>query len=642
MLYVNPDADIFLFSDGHCQVRKLNFQKAFVEIVEISGEDSTDLAKILPVIWKGGITEKRFFDFFEGKYSKNQIKETLSSLEIAGILTRRKVNCSKFLQPFRINKITNRLYLSRIDGFIFLINVNSKIEAKIVFQNLLRRWTSKSDLKILENLQNGNVCIFSAKIDREEIIDLLNRKINEIVDQKSLIEFQLTRLNGSIALKEFDRFFEARKVITNQNTRWGKFIITVIRENSLISSIRKIRSEKEPFGLSYKYFSASHILTDLNGKPVDDSQLGSGKTAEEACGKALMETFERYCCQKRPSILIKAKAAELDRNIIIDPNRLAYYNDYQLTKVSDIKNYNENELYYWTEVHDEKGKLFLVPACHIYYCFKHSDFIDGKSHFWASTNGAAAHFSFEQAALSAIRELIERDAIMVWWLNRLSPPYINKSLLRKAERKIIKKIENCCYEVKILDLTLDLLPVCLAIARNKNKEQPYFFCGASCHENIRLAWRKALSELEHAVWNGLQKDVISIDAEQIYSPLDHEMYYLNPQNGITLDFLFEGREQKTFGSSTCFPRLSDLSLFLEKKGFQLFFKEITAEEIKNAELNINVIKAVIPDLIPITFGYLYEPFGLKRIVDLPLTLGLRQKQLEKIDFFKDYQPHFFP
>ena len=638
MIYVNPDTDIFILPDGKIQVRKLDFEKGLVEILEISGEDSADLVRIIPEVWKNGFTEQQFYDFFEGKYSLNQISETVEALAASGIVSTEGVKNGVHELPFQLNRISSDLFYFRIDCFVFIVRSECQEEAQIVFHKIARRWGSKSDLDVFRGLFDKSLLIFPAKkvpcIKVEQVAD----RIEKVV----VTSFKLVAVDGDLCLDVYDTFKEAKKSITDAKGYWGRFIARAVNDLGLMASVQEMKVASEPFNLGKKFFHVMHVLNSLDGKAVNDSQLGAGDTQEEACGKAIMESLERFCCRERPKDLIWTSADDLEANRIIDPDRLARYLAWQLERVQDLRNFQKNEEDFWTEVVDIKVESWLIPASHIWYGFRCSDFLGGKSLFWASTNGAAAHFDFEEAAFSGIRELIERDAIMIWWLNRMSPPIVKKSLIGESQQAVIDKIEKCGFEVRLLNMSLDLLPVVMAVARNKNGEAPYFFCGASCNEQFYDACDKALQELEQTVWSRMNQEVTDIDPREIDMPLDHEMFYLNPKNGEKLNFFFDGNEQETANHSFRFDSLQDFALFLERKGFQLFFKDITCDEVKNAGLNIHVVKAVIPDLVPITFGYMTETLGLRRIYELPMQLGLRSKALTESEVLNSYQPHFFP
>lgn len=162
------------------------------------------------------------------------------------------------------------------------------------------------------------------------------------------------------------------------------------------------------------------------------------------------------------------KKSELDPQAVIDSEQLTTFLDCQSQFM--IKGVAEDFTRYWTVMRDIiLEKDFFIPAEYVWYCFDERHQKDGHFMFNASTNGVAAHFSFENAASSAICEVIERDAIMIWWLNRLKPPCICCELLSEDLISSITEIEKSGYGVSLLNLTLDSFPVILAVARNKAK-----------------------------------------------------------------------------------------------------------------------------------------------------------------------------
>jgi len=60
------------------------------------------------------------------------------------------------------------------------------------------------------------------------------------------------------------------------------------------------------------------------------------------------------------------------------------------------------------------------------------------------------------------------------------------------------------------------------------------------------------------------------------------------------------------------------------------------------DLDIHVIKAIIPKLVPIAFGYMTDPLAHSRIYELPMGLGLKKEKSLAENVWQDYQPHFFP
>jgi len=82
-----------------------------------------------------------------------------------------------------------------------------------------------------------------------------------------------------------------------------------------------------------------------------------------------------------------------------------------------------------------------------------------------TSNGAAAGSSWEHSVYSAFAEAIERDAFVIHYLNKLSPPQIDlRSINNKDIKKLLESYERYNLELYILDITTDIkVPVFLAL-----------------------------------------------------------------------------------------------------------------------------------------------------------------------------------
>ena len=639
MISINTNVDFFILSDGSLMFRKINFNDQSVELIEIGGEDAADLARILPFIWRYGITISRFVDFFEGRYSKEQIKETVSNLFSCGIFSNEFIPGEAFLEPFMLHQVRKGLFLVRIDCNVSLLRTESTERASIFAERILRRWGTEDNLRLVREAIKHRLQFFPAKCLSHEIIFSMADSL-DFLPGRIMLEAQICRTGGKFVFDPFDSYLDATISVSERDGYWVEFIGRTL-DSSLISNIREVEDKGRLFQLEKYLFVSSHILPNIEGKAIHDFQVGLGDSRGEACGKALMESLERYCCEKRPNDLFYARAVDFP-DAFIDPNQLARYLDYQLIYSQDLKNFSVEQELFWTEMSDIEGHSYLIPAPHVWYCFSQSDFSDGRSLFWASTNGASAHFSYEKAVLSAVQELVERDAIMIWWLNRLSPPIINREALGFKLNSIIQKIEDQGFELQVLDLTLDLLPVCMIVVRKRLRESPYFFCGAACNNDFLVACEKALAETEHAIWDRSGGNILKINSKDLYYSIDHELFYLAPENSRHLDFLFSGQASHEIPIAEISQSVSGINDYLNDKGFRLFLKDITCPEIRELGVDVRVVKAVIPGLIPITFGYLSEPLALPRVYSLPFALGLREESITEEEILRNYQPHFFP
>src|SRR3990167_6139216 len=96
-------------------------------------------------------------------------------------------------------------------------------------------------------------------------------------------------------------------------------------------------------------------------------------------------------------------------------------------------------------LHD--NKKYLLPAQMVYVLYGNENptepiFTD------SSTSGVAAGASYEHAACQALGELVERDALMGFWLNKIPPPVINPDTIeaKNIRQKIsaLKSINWSC------------------------------------------------------------------------------------------------------------------------------------------------------------------------------------------------------
>lgn len=167
-----------------------------------------------------------------------------------------------------------------------------------------------------------------------------------------------------------------------------------------------------------------------------------------------------------------------------------------------------------------------------------------------------------------------------------------------------------------------------------------FFCGASCHFSFEITCRKAVSELSFAIWNRYKTTPYKLSPELIQDPLDHERYYMEPNNCTAIEHLFEGEfcgDVRDCEVNT----LSEIIGYLRANNWQILLKEITCREIKNGHIDAHVVRAIIPGLIPMTFGNFNEPLGLGRIYEVPYNLGIRKDRLTVKSLLRNYAPHFF-
>jgi oxazoline/thiazoline synthase len=134
-----------------------------------------------------------------------------------------------------------------------------------------------------------------------------------------------------------------------------------------------------------------------------------------------------------------------------------------------------------------------VPTAFCYYGYP---FHEGPVFTRADSNGCAAGNTRTEAVLQGLLELVERDAVALWWYNRLrmpgvdlasfGDPYLLDTALHWRARG---------RELWALDLTSDLgIPTFAAISRQVEGPFPAIVFGFGAHVDAKLALLRAVTE----------------------------------------------------------------------------------------------------------------------------------------------------
>lgn len=377
-----------------------------------------------------------------------------------------------------------------------------------------------------------------------------------------------------------------------------------------ISTVYKIDSSKSSFSSSLTHaFSAKYIIQT---RKKEGWTGGCDENVELAELKAIMEALERWSSgviDKKK--LIKSSANSLGDSAI-DPREFIKYADRQYErKLFKLNKFNKNNIYYWKEVYEysTKKKFFLPVEC-LYYPIDEK--LTPNIYTFSNSSGVAAGFSMAEALFRGLYEAVERDAFMNVWINKLSMPKYKNSSLPKKIRNRINDFNKLGYEVFIVDITLDLSPVILAIAVNKKRRPALIISGASSFNKIN-AISKALDEAEYILsWQLRFTERIRIlsNSRKATGVLDHIAVFADPRKVKIAKFLWEGKEI-LFKESIIKKKNSEIVTLFRKKGIKILIADMTPDILK--QQGIFVIRAIPLGLIPISFGYGLEPLGMKRL-----------------------------
>lgn len=310
-------------------------------------------------------------------------------------------------------------------------------------------------------------------------------------------------------------------------------------------------------------------------------------TAERTELLAVAEACERYLGGViDPGRVAVASFNELGASAI-DPRRFVDYATWQYETFSDLVPFSAEESRLWVDVVGLRGDRRHVLADLVFYPFGWSQH---RRHTNTSSSGMAAHTSRAEARTSAVNELIERDAFMRSWLaGRRSRLLVNWE--NDAPERLVGELDSSGWDVRLLQIAAsDEEPVLMAVGTRGRSVA----LGASA-ASPRTALRKALGELWATTTRVDEIDDAPTVPESVSSPADHTLFALAGRHGEPPTFIteFEGEsDYNALRPSPTWPR-------------EVYFHEWDQRLSKP----FVVVRALAPELIPISFGFGQEPYG---------------------------------
>ena len=228
----------------------------------------------------------------------------------------------------------------------------------------------------------------------------------------------------------------------------------------------------------------------------------------------------------------------------------------------------------------------------------------------------AAGFSIDECIMSGLMEFIERDALMINFMQRLNPPEIDINTIFGKNKKFIDSIRKD-YNIKIHKLYSDFnVPVYLSIIYRIDNNKNHYGIGACASLDSDYAINKSLKECLFTYFYSLNiMDVRQKNPNKIKTLYEHFLYY---QGDNFNKLLFNSQLIKYKKEKIPFD---DVLINLKKNDINVYFKELTTDDIKDT--GIKVVKVIAPSLIDLNKSHIYPRLGAKRFFDVPKKLGLK-------------------
>jgi ribosomal protein S12 methylthiotransferase accessory factor len=362
---------------------------------------------------------------------------------------------------------------------------------------------------------------------------------------------------------------------------------------------------------------------------------GKGVTAIHAQTSALCEALERHCAtfQGDEEVLRASFATLGDRAIHPDSCQLFHRRQFD---EREAWNDAHGPFQYVCEPFDEKAELNwtpvwslteqrhrLLPTGMLYFSGPQEP---GPLTIRADSNGNAAGASLEDAVLQGLLEVVERDAVSLWWYNRTSQPAVDLDAFHDPWMAELREVyAEMQREVWALDLTADLgIPTTVALSRRVDKTEEDVMLGFGAHLDPAIALRRALTEM-----NQLMPAVIggyhSKDPDALRwwrkATLANQPY-LSPDPGRPA---LRPADYPSLPSDDLRDDVEAIHGRLRDKGLQLLVLDQTRPDI-----GLPVVKVIVPGM-----RQFWARFAPGRLFDVPVQLGRLRQQTpyEKLNPF---------
>ncbi|MFB6817363.1 TOMM precursor leader peptide-binding protein [Streptomyces sp. NPDC056347] len=401
--------------------------------------------------------------------------------------------------------------------------------------------------------------------------------------------------------------------------------------------IKEIRRAPNSPGFVHPYLSGHNLAmgpATLDGLRAGLRALSGGKgvTETEARASALGEAVERYSGTRHGDEPVVRDTFRALGDAAVHPNACQLYAEQQFrdrdrwnaagSLLSHVPvRFAEDRPTEWTPVWSlTAGRQRLLPTSMLYYDGLGRS-TDGLS---ADSNGNAAGSSPEDALLQGFLELVERDAVALWWYNRTRQPAVDLDAL--DEPYVGRFREGCAAlhrEVWALDLTSDLgVPVVAALSRRTDKPAEDVVFGFGAHFDPRLAVRRALTEMGQ-----LLPAVCDVRADgtgyRVTDPEPLRWWRTATSAGepwLTPDSSVPARTPAHWTYTARADLLHDVDAvteLLRARGMELLVLDQT-----RPDLGLPVVKVIVPGLRPF-----WSRFAAGRLYDVPVALGRRPKPI---------------
>jgi oxazoline/thiazoline synthase len=375
--------------------------------------------------------------------------------------------------------------------------------------------------------------------------------------------------------------------------------------------------------LARRHRSLAHLRGDLRN-------MSSGKGASDVQARAsgLCEGLERYSGVFRGDEVRRRSSARRLGGAAVPLNSCLQFSERQFRE-RDAWNARKSHYHFvpvpldpgaevdWTPVWSlTRREARYLPTA---FCYFNAPQPDGEPFCIGDSNGNAAGNTLEEAVLQGFLELVERDAVALWWYNRVRRPAVD---LGSFADPYLDRVRDYLHDrgraLWVIDLTSDLrIPVFAALSRETDGPEERIVPGFGAHLDPHVALVRAVTEMNQMLSNLPEKSGGPESKEPIDDPETIE--WLRSATVANQPYLLPDPDAGRRDASS-YPRswsddvaedVRSCQALVEGQGMELLVLDQT-----RAEIGLPVVKVIVPGL-----RHFWARYAPGRLYDVPVRLG---------------------
>jgi len=352
---------------------------------------------------------------------------------------------------------------------------------------------------------------------------------------------------------------------------------------------------------------------------------GKGVTELEAKVGALCEAVERYCATRDGDEPTVRDSYHGLGDIAVHPHACQLFHPRQHVG-RDHWNavcapfhfvpqpFDERQVTDWTGTWSLlDGRRRLLPTAMLYF---NPDPGRGPVSVIADSNGNAAGTSLEDAIMQGFFELVERDALAIWWYNRTRQPSVDlDSFDDPWVAEFRDRLRRLNRQVWVLDVTSDLgVPAMAAVSRRIDKPAEDIMFGFGAHPDPHIALRRSLTELAQMLPAVID---VRADGSGYRTAAPYLLSWWTQATTRSEPYLLPDpslppRTAASYGYVPCqYLDVSGICAIAQRAGLDVLVVDQTRPDI-----GMPVVKVVVPGL-----RHFWPRFAPGRLFDVPVRLG---------------------